>query len=166
MIVRANKKSDYIFLPSYGELLPFRQKYGQFTKSKGDGFTLLIYAFQPRFLIAGKTYTVEGLPYIPAVTVEFDTATETLNYMGLAVSVDNGQVLDKTKGLLTRGSQILDHDDLGFKLKGMPQLFGVYKLNGGDRVVITGINGDYDFKNNLFHGVLDVQSYDLFLLGA
>ena len=163
MIVRANKSQEYVFLPSYGELQLFRNKYGNLCRSRGDGFSLLAYELLPSALIKGKVYNFEGYVFISKHTAEFSTGSLLLGSLGLTVAVDNGAVLDASEGLISVANNVLDYDENGFILKGMPQLYGIYRLNGGDEVVIKGINGNYDFKTDLFHGVLDVQSYDLFL---
>ena len=164
MIVSANRINDYSFKPGYGELIEFKKKFGSIAIARGEGFTLSFYQDVPFVVIKDRQYTIQRKIYTSKHTIEFETATSILNRFGLAICVDNSEILDKTQGLISKKSTNLDYDKKGFKTQGIPQIFGVYKLNGGAKVVINSINGDYDFNTDLFYGVFDIQDYDDFLI--
>lgn len=166
MRIKASQNSDYLLIPSYGELNQFRLKFGQITRQTGNGFTLLSYSLFPTFVIKDKEYKVGGFTFIPTATQSFNNVTETLYSLGLTVAIETGAIVDSTKGLLNVNATFLEYTKLGFKLNQLPQINGIYRLNGGDKMIVIGIDGNYNFNSRLFHGILDVIPYENYLEGV
>lgn len=163
MRVRASTNSDYIFNPAYGELTDYRRKFGLSSLQVGEGFTLSTYSDMTSVLIKDRAYLINGFEYFTELTQSFDNVTQAMQMLNLTVSVDSGILLDNTRGLINFKSSALEYTTLGFVLIGIPQIHGIYTLNGGDKMVIIGVDGEYNFRTELFHGALDLIDYADFL---
>ena len=163
MRVRASENSDYIFNPNFGEVLQFRQQFGFLTKQTGQGFTFAAYDTAPRMLIKDKIYIAGGYKITALQTRNFENVTQSMGELGLTIAVETGEFLDNSKGLINVNASFLEYSKLGFTLNRLPQIHAIYELNGGDKMVIIGIDGTYNFDTKLFKGALDILSYSDYL---
>lgn len=163
MRIRASENSDYIFNPNFGEVTQFRQKFSLLAKQVGQGFTLKAYQVAPTFLIKDKIYTAGGYNFTAPVTQSFENVTQAMAALGLTVAVETGVFLDNSKGLINVNATFLQYSKLGFTLNQLPQIHGIYELNGGDKMIILGVDGVYNFDSQLFKGALDLMPYSDYL---
>jgi len=161
--VHAGKDSDLVFIPRYTEHFFLKREFGAFIYHAGEGYKFKVYQVTHRLLIKKATYVIDNKKYIVKKTRNFKTVTSALKSLGLAVRTLDGKIKDASKGFIMNTSSVASYDRRGFVIRGIPQMYGVYRLNEEGLIIILGINGDYDFKTGLFKGILLIENYDTFL---
>lgn len=163
MKITASINHDYILNPKYGEMHQFRKKFGRLAIQTESGFTLSSYFLHSSMLVKDMKYKIGEKSFIAKKTECFNNVTSAMRKLGLTVSIETGKFLEHKKGLINYYASFLEYSELGFKVRKLPQIDSIYFLNGGDKMVILGINGEYDLTTEIFSGSLDVVSYENYM---
>lgn len=155
MIVTASIYHDYLFKPNSYESWDFARTLGNVTIPKDDGFTLSVYQRIPFLAVQGQSYF--SLPVVAEDTRIFQTKSHFLYSLGGAINLNKMAPASMQGGFKLPSGYSIKTLVTGAQCNHIPQMFAVDSNTG---LLVTAINGWYDFKAGIFEGQLLFSSLD------
>lgn len=155
MMIHANLYQNYTLQPRYDELKALSRVFGGLIVPRG-------LSWQYAALSAVPTYTIKGATYFDKVarfTRSYDTKTKLLTDLKLTVNNATGEIIDASQGLTLGEQYRYTINNHGFTANHIPQLFTTIQTSGVT-LIITSIEGDYNFNSGHFRGVVDTKTIE------
>lgn len=147
MIVRASRNSEYQFIPNGTEYKDLLRVFGDLVKRAPNGFTMAAYDQVPLFVVQGAEY----FGATAASTRSFDNRQQALDFLQLSINLGDSNIIDISKGCRLPAGARVSGGTMGTSVNHIPQLYSI--INGNE--IITGFNGEYNFKSRLWWGQID-----------
>lgn len=153
MRVSADINNNYLFVPSFNELVPFVDTFKDTLKQTAQGYTYGTYNDVPKAIVKDSVY----FGATADKTRSFNNEQSLLHYLKLGLNGTNGEILDASEGLVLNKSIIKYDDKRGYMADHIPVLYSLVPFNGNPYTVIVGFAGDFSFLKNVFIGQVQYQ---------
>lgn len=152
MKVTANLHSPYRFTLNSKDSIYMSEGFKNRIIASGDGYSLDIYDSIPSYYIQGQVYIVGLKPLPPApITISAPSKIEALFKLGFGVEVAYNDIMPLTALAVGSVNNSLESDGKLFSANHIPQMFS---LIPGTDLLITSIDGEFNWKERRFYGFL------------
>lgn len=142
MRVTAGMLQDYVFTPSYGELIQLNGIYAEILELGNTGYTFRKYRDVPQYVIAGAEY----FGAVAEKTENFPTKQAALHRLRRGLEISRGDILNVSQGLIMP-NRTIGNSGLGIIADHIPQVYGMYFGK-----MLSSVVGDYDLSRKTFTG--------------
>lgn len=142
MKVSAGMLQDYIFEPTYGELIQLNGIYAEILELTNTGYTFKKYRDVPQYLIAGATY----FGAVAQKTENFPSKQAALHRLQRGLEIGQGDILNVSQGLIMP-NRTIGNSGLGIIADHIPQIYGMYFGK-----MLASVIGEYDLARKRFIG--------------
>lgn len=118
---------------------------------RAGGYGFIVEDMAPDFYVKGQAYVFFDSIITGVRTYQPETKFKGLYDHGYTIDVDNNRIITLASAAIQPGYKKITTDGKLYRCDHIPQLFMM--LDGN---LITGVYGEYNFRNNSFFGLLNV----------